>query len=51
MVLKKLNKGNYSDLSLYRLIALLNIIGKVLKAIIVGRISKLVERHYLLLDT
>ena len=50
MVLRKLGKPSYSDPAAYRPIALLNTLGKVLEAIIAGRISALAERYSLLPD-
>jgi len=39
IILRKFNKGDYTDLKAYRFIALLNIIKKVLKSIIARRLS------------
>ena len=50
LVIRKLNKANYTSLKVYRLIALLNLMGKVFKLIIARRISRLAEEHHLLLD-
>ena len=50
VVLRKPGKLDYSDLAAYRLIALLNTLDKVLKSIIIGRISTLTKRYSLLPD-
>ena len=50
MVLRKPEKLDYLDLAAYRLIALLNTLDKVLKLIVIGRISTLAERYSLLPD-
>ncbi len=49
--LKKSNKNNYTNLKTYRLIALLNIVDKTLKSIIVKQINNLAETHKLLFET
>jgi hypothetical protein len=49
--LKKSNKSNYTNLKTYRFIALLNILDKTLKSIIVNRINNLAETHKLLFET
>ncbi len=45
IVLKKLNKKNYSNVKTYRLIILLNTLNKILKSIITRRISSLAKTH------
>jgi hypothetical protein len=50
-MLKKLEKSNYINLLVYRLITLLNTIGKVLEAAISNRIKFITKTHNLLLDT
>ena len=50
MVLKKPRKSDYLNPNAYRPIALLDILGKVLEAIVAKRISKLAKRYYLLPD-
>jgi hypothetical protein len=50
-MLKKSGKKDYTDPTVYKPIALLNTLGKVLESIIVKRISDLVERWELLPDT
>ncbi len=49
--LKKSNKSNYTNLKTYKFIALLNILDKTLKSIIVRRINNLAETHKLLFET
>jgi hypothetical protein len=49
--LKKLNKSNYTNLKMYKFIALFNILNKTLKSIIVKRISNFAETHKLLSKT
>jgi hypothetical protein len=49
-MLKKPDKEDYSNLSVYKLIALLNIFGKILEAVISNRIKYIVESYNLLLD-
>jgi hypothetical protein len=49
--LKKSNKSNYTNLKTYRFIALLNILDKTLKSIIVKRINNLAKTHKLLFET
>jgi hypothetical protein len=48
VVLRKPGKDNYTTPKAYRLIALLNTIGKVMDAIIARRLSYLVERYHIL---
>ena len=49
IVLRKLDKKNYLEPKSYRLIALLNIISKILKIVITKRLSNYVEKHDLFL--
>ncbi|KAK2002647.1 hypothetical protein LX36DRAFT_567819, partial [Colletotrichum falcatum] len=51
VVLRKLGKDNYIILKVYRLIALLNIVSKIIDAIIVKRLSYFIEIYRLLLDS
>jgi len=51
LALKKLNKDNYIILKVYRLIALLNTIEKLLELVIAYRLIKLAEANNLLLET
>ena len=51
IVLLKLGKSDYSDPVVYRPIALLNTLGKVLESIIARRLSDLAEANTLLPDT
>jgi len=48
IILKKSNKGNYTDPKAYRPIALLNTIGKILESILAKKISDIAERQELL---
>ncbi len=48
IVLKKLNRKNYSNVKTYRFIALLNTLNKILKSIITRRISDLAKTHDML---
>ena len=50
MILRKLEKLDYLDLVVYYLIALLNTLDKMLKSIIIERISTLIKQYSLLLD-
>jgi hypothetical protein len=50
-MLKKLRKSDYTNLLAYRLIALLNTLGKVLEAVILNKIKFITKTHDLLLDT
>jgi hypothetical protein len=50
-MLKKLGKSDYTNPSVYRPIALLNTLGKVLEAVILNRIKFITETYDLLLDT
>jgi hypothetical protein len=50
-MLKKLGKSDYTNLLVYRLITLLNTLGKVLEAIILNRIKFITKIYNLLLDT
>jgi hypothetical protein len=51
VMLCKLGKNNYIVLKAYRLIALLNIISKIINAIIVKQISYMAKTYQLLLNT
>jgi len=48
IVLCKSKKSDYIDSKMYRLIALLNIMSKALKLIMIKRLSDIVETHYML---
>jgi tellurite resistance protein len=48
IVLRKSKKSDYIDSKTYRLIALLNIMSKALKSIMIKRLSDIVETHYML---
>jgi len=48
IVLCKSKKSNYIDLKMYQLIALLNIISKTLKSIMIKRLSDITETHHML---
>ncbi len=50
IVLCKLKKSNYTDSKTYRLIALLDIMNKVLKSIMTKRLSNITETYYMLSD-
>jgi hypothetical protein len=45
IVLKKLNKKNYSNVKMYKFIILLNTLNKILKSIITRRINSLMKTH------
>jgi hypothetical protein len=49
VVLRKPQKPSYTTAKAYRLIALLNTIGKLLKRIVAGRLSKITEETDILL--
>ena len=51
MMLRKLNKLDYTSPKVYRLIALLNTLGKALEAVIARRLRFLVEKYTLLPNT
>ncbi|KAI3527139.1 zinc knuckle [Colletotrichum filicis] len=51
VVLRKLGKDNYIVPKVYRPIALLNTVGKIMDAIIARRLSYFAEIHRLLLDS
>jgi hypothetical protein len=51
VVLKKLQKPDYTKLGAYRLIALLNTLAKALEALVAKRISREAEARGLLLDS
>jgi hypothetical protein len=48
IVLRKPGKSSYESLSVWRLIALLKTIGKVVKKLLTKRIRNLAEEHHLL---
>ena len=48
IVLCKLKKSNYIDSKMYQLIALLNIMSKALKSIMIKRLSDIIETHCML---
>ncbi len=48
IVLRKSKKSDYIDLKTYRLIALLNIMSKVLKSIMIKRLSNIIKIHCML---
>jgi len=48
IVLRKLKKSDYIDSKTYRFIALLNIMSKALKSIMIKRLSDIVETHCML---
>ncbi len=48
IVLRKSKKSDYIDSKTYRLIALLNIMSKVLKSIMIKRLSDIVKTHHML---
>ncbi len=48
IVLRKLKKSDYIDSKTYQLIALLNIMSKALKSIMIKRLSDIVETHHML---
>ncbi len=48
IVLRKSKKSDYIDLKMYRLIALLNIMSKALKSIMIKRLSDIVKTHQML---
>ena len=48
IVLCKSKKSNYIDSKTYRLIALLNIMSKTLKSIMIKRLSDIIEIHHML---
>ena len=50
IVLCKSKKSDYTDLKIYRLIALLNIMKKALKLIMIKRLSNITETHHMLSD-
>ncbi len=50
IVLCKLKKSDYINSKTYQLIALLNIISKVLKLIMIKRLSDIVKTHHMLLN-
>ncbi len=50
IVLCKLKKSNYIDLKTYWLIALLDIMSKALKSIMIKRLNDIIETHHMLLN-
>ena len=50
IVLHKSRKSDYIDLKTYRLIALLDIMSKALKSIMIKRLSDITETHHMLLN-
>jgi len=50
IVLCKSKKSDYIDLKTYRLIALLDIMSKTLKSIMIKKLSDIVETHHMLLN-
>jgi len=48
IVLRKSKKSDYIDSKMYQLIALLNIMSKALKSIMIKRLSDIVETHHML---
>jgi hypothetical protein len=50
IVLYKLKKSDYINSKAYQLIALLNIMSKVLKSIMIRRLNDLIETHHMLSD-
>jgi len=48
IVLHKLKKSNYIDLKTYRFIALLDIMSKALKSIMIKRLSNIIKIHCML---
>ena len=51
IVLKKINRNDYTFFKIYKSIALLNTINKVLKSIIINKIAALTKRNFLLLKS
>jgi hypothetical protein len=51
ILLKKLNKENYTVTKVWRLISLLTMLGKVLESMVAERISYIVEIYGLLLTS
>ncbi len=50
IVLYKSKKSNYTDLKTYWLIALLDIIEKALKSIMIKRLNDIIKTHHMLSD-
>ncbi len=48
IILKKLDKKDYSEPKLYRFIILLDTLGKALKTVILKRFNNIVEEHKML---
>ena len=51
VILRKLNKADYSNPEVYRPILLLNTLGKLLETVVTKRLSYYAETYELLLDT
>ena len=51
VVLRKLKKGDFRDPKIYRLITLLNIVGKVIDKVLVKRLLFIADAYSLLLRT
>jgi len=51
IVLRKSKKSDYIDSKTYRLIALLNIMSKALKSIMIKRLNDIVKTHHMLSNT
>ncbi len=50
IVLRKLKKSDYIDLKMYRFIALLDIMNKILESIMIKKLSNIVKTHHILLN-
>jgi len=50
IMLYKLKKNDYINLKMYQLIALLNIMNKTLKSIMIKRLNDITETHHMLLN-
>jgi len=50
IVLCKLKKNNYIDLKMYQFIALLNIMNKVLKSIMIKRLNNIIKTYCMLFN-
>ena len=50
IVLYKSKKSDYTDLKTYWLIALLDIMSKALKSIMIKKLSDIIETHHMLSD-
>ncbi len=51
LIIRKPNKKNYNDLKVYQLIALLNIMRKLLELIIARKLLYFIKTYYLLLNS